>query len=251
MNCITVLTRGYRDINQYNKLINRNLHISQNLRNKSIDILIFHEGNITNDHMIHIQKYTPELKIIFIDVSIHFQEHKKNIIVEDKYDPSVGYRHMCSFWFVHFFDFVKKYNKLIRIDEDCYIKTNIDDIFSKLDNYTFICGKKMPDDDFVTIGLNNFTLNFIKNKNVKNTNSKKPDGPYTNFFAILLDPVRDNDIFNEYKKEIDKSDMIYKRRWGDLSLWGEAIYYIFGENTLLIDKSVKYFHESHHTGVNM
>ena len=50
--------------------------------------------------------------------------------------------------------------------------------------------------------------------------------------------------------EIDASGMIYKRRWGDLPLWGEAIYYIFGDDTLIIDTDIKYFHESHHANVN-
>jgi hypothetical protein len=39
--------------------------------------------------------------------------------------------------------------------------------------------------------------------------------------------------------------MIYRRRWGDLPLWGEVIYYIFGSELLKIDKDIKYFHGSH------
>jgi hypothetical protein len=58
--CIAVLTRGYNNMNQYEDLINRNIHISDNLVDKSIDILIFHEGNISKEHQIFI-----DLKKIF------------------------------------------------------------------------------------------------------------------------------------------------------------------------------------------
>jgi hypothetical protein len=45
-NCIAVLTRGYKDMKSYDILIKRNKHISNNLNDKTIDNLIFHEGNI-------------------------------------------------------------------------------------------------------------------------------------------------------------------------------------------------------------
>ena len=53
--CIAVLTRGYPTISEYDQLIKRNIHISKNLNDKSLDILIFHEGNITEEHQIYIK----------------------------------------------------------------------------------------------------------------------------------------------------------------------------------------------------
>ena len=44
--------------------------------------------------------------------------------------------------------------------------------------------------------------------------------------------------------------MIYKRRWGDLPLWGEVIFYIFGNESLYINSKLKYYHESHKLNVN-
>ena len=253
--CIAVLTKGYNNEDEYIKLITRNKHISNNLNEKSVDILIFHEGNIRENHQIFIKSKTPELNMQFINISnIAFNSDKKNIEVEEGHRFGIGYRHMCAFWFLYFFDAVKKYDKVLRIDEDCYIDSNIDKIFLLLDNYLFVCGDISVDDDSVTKGLNKFSLDFLnchKEGFIFKTNiAKEPSGPYTNLIGFSLNKIINNDLFQKYRDDLDKSDMIYKRRWGDLPLWGEAIYYIFGEDSLMVDNTIKYFHESHNAYVN-
>jgi len=255
--CIAVLTRGYNNNSQYHLLIKRNKHISKNLINKSIDNLIFHEGNISHEQQIYIKNETPELNIIFINIlNIAFQSEKNSINFEEAFGFGLGYRHMCSFWFINFFDAVNEYDKVLRIDEDCFMDSNIDDIFSYLDNYLFVTGKIEKDEDFVTVGLNEFSLNFINKIKEESEfipfqlNSKLPGGPYTNLIGFSLDKIRNNEVFIKYKNEIEKSNMIYKRRWGDLPLWGEVIYYIFGDNSLKIQNSIKYYHGSHNKNIN-
>ena len=134
--CIAVLTRGYNDISMYSLLIRRNLAIQENLVDKTIDILIFHEGNITAEHQVHIIKETPDLNIKFIDVNNGhaFKQHKAAI----EFNPEtnffkIGYRHMCSFWFVDFWHFVGDYDRMLRIDEDCFIDFNIDSVLQNLE----------------------------------------------------------------------------------------------------------------------
>ena len=249
--CIAVLTRGYSDISGYEKLCKRNLEIQTNLHNKSIDILIFHEGNITGEHQSYIIDKTPSLEIHFINVNngLAFKSHKSEIQI----DPGTsffgfGYRHMCSFWFVDFWNFVGNYDKMLRIDEDCFIDCNIDAILIELDRYKFICGKWIEDHDFVTIGMNKMSLDFSRKNNI--SDGRRPSGPYTNVYAINLAVARSNVMLSEYITMVDNSDNIYKYRWGDLSLWGEAIYYIFGMESVLVDTNIKYFHESHDMKVN-
>lgn len=255
--CIAVLTRGYKNINNYSNLIMRNKHIEKYLKNKTIDILIFHEGNITNEQQIQISTKTPSLNIIFVNITGKaFNPEKKMIklIPNVKIGAGLGYRHMCSFWFVDFWKFVDDYDYLLRIDEDCFVNFNIDDIFVKLNDKLFIAGRSSNDASSVTIGLNDFTLDFIKNNSnnyaFKKNISKHPNGPYTNLFGLSLSKIRQNEFFIKYIKQIETSDKIYERRWGDLPLFGEVIYYIFGEDTLLLDKSIKYFHGSHNKQVN-
>lgn len=253
--CIAVLTRGYNNIIDYNNLIKRNIHINNNLNDKSLDILIFHEDNIIKEHQIFIKNKTPNLKIKFVNIlNIAFQTDKKNIIIEEGRTFGIGYRHMCSFWFVNFFNTVQNYDKLLRIDEDCFIDSNIDRIFEQLDKHIFVCGKTSIDKEFVTKGLNTFSLDFCKKHKDEfsffKNDAKSPGGPYTNLTGYSLDIIRKNEIFQKYRTDVDQSNMIYKRRWGDLPLWGEVIYYIFGNDSLKIDNTIKYFHESHKTYVN-
>lgn len=254
-NCIAVLNRGYSDIKSYDSLIKRNKHIDSCLINKSINILIFHEGNIIDDHQNFIQNQTPNLTIKFINISnIGFLKNKENISFTDAHGYGLSYRHMCSFWFVDFFNVVDGYDKLLRIDEDCFINSNIDSIFLHLDNYIFVTGSVFDDHDFVTRGLNEFSLNFVhENRSLfdfKNYDAKKPCGPYTNLIAFSLTKIQNNIMFQQYKNKVNKCNLIYERRWGDLPLWGEVIYYIFGNESMMIDKNIKYFHASHGIAIN-
>jgi hypothetical protein len=251
--CISVLTRGYNKLIEYDNLIKRNIHIQNNLIDKDIDILIFHEGNITLEHQTYIIEKTLQLKIKFINVkkdNYAFKKEKEIISIDQQTrEFNMGYRHMCSFWFVDFWYFVKDYNYLLRIDEDCYINFNIDNCFIILDSYFFMSSLTTDDHDFVTKGLNDFTLEFLKNNTNNTYNKKRPSGPYTNIFGINLTNIRDNEILNKYIKEVDNSGKIYSQRWGDLPLWGEAIHYILGDEKLKIER-IKYYHGSHKRNIN-
>ena len=60
---IVVLTRGYANITQYHFLIKRNLAIAKHIGiMHETDILIFHEGNITQTHQQYISSFTPVLR---------------------------------------------------------------------------------------------------------------------------------------------------------------------------------------------
>ena len=256
--CIAVLTRGYEHFHNYSLLIQRNKHIENNLLDKTIDILIFHEGNITEQHQIEIAQQTPLLKIIFLNIksSKAFRNEKENTqFYQPTLEWGIGYRHMCSFWFADFLHFVSEYDYLVRIDEDCNIYSNVDYIFTKLNEYCFISGTCEKDQPHVTLGLNQFTIDFV-NKNSdsyvfkQNEVKDPPSGPYTNLFGISLNFVRTHDILLKYIQEIDFSNKIYENRWGDLPLWGEVIDYITGKESIFIDNTIKYYHASHCMQVN-
>ena len=242
-NCIAVLTRGYPDLAGYSKIIKRNVHISAQLIDKDIDCLIFHEGNITSEHQTHIQAQTPELRLIFVNVKDghSFRKEKESIPhdEEGRMYGGMGYRHMCSFWFSEFLHFTQEYDKMLRIDEDCYIQFNVDAQFKTLDSYLFVCGRWESDDyASVTRGLLDISIQKFK---------CAPHilfGPYTNVTGFDLAKIRLNPTLKEYMDLINESGGIYRCRWGDLPLWGEAILHIFGRETVKVDV-LHYHHESH------
>jgi len=251
--CIAVLTRGYNDPTRYFLLIKRNWFISNFLRDKSIPILIFHEGNISLDQQNFIKCFSPELNIQFINITgpNAFRKSKESAVFDAVSSSwGIGYRHMCSFWFVDFWHFVKDYDMLLRIDEDCMVNFDIESVFLKLNQCMFISGMEQDDLEVVTIGLNNFTRQHIKDLYNEIVPSKSPAGPYTNIFAINLAKARDSTRLHEYIGAVDAYNRIYTYRWGDLPLWGEAIHYFCGPGALVLDSSIKYFHLSHNLGVN-
>ena len=257
--CIAVLTRGYSNIAKYKDLINRNKSINNNLKDKNIPLIIFHEGNINKDHQNYIIKHTPNLKIIFINISNKCFSGKK--IDYKPYPPSVkpgygftlNYRHMCSFWFIDFISYLDEYDYMLRIDEDCIVNFNIDNKFNLLKNKTFIYGYWYLDYEFVTHKLNDTTLEFLnqnKDKDINHLQKRDVYGPYTNLIFINLKKIREKDIINKYLKHVEKGEYIYIYRWGDLPLWGQVIMYMIEENQHLLDRDLKYYHGSHRKKIN-
>jgi len=252
-NAVVILTRGYNDIKKYFSLIQRNKSISKNLNDKTTDILIFHEGNITLTQQDYIKKFTPNLNIKFIVIS------DKAFLKSNErfqfYDPTKreiwnhGYRHMCHFWFLDFLHFCHEYEHILRIDEDCFVDFNIDEIFKLLPTKVLIAGAIDKDEEIVTTGLNDFTLNFLRKNSIKRR-SKSPGGPYTNVFALNLLRIRKNNFLKKYMDEIDKSNNIYIYRWGDLPLWGEVMEYFYDKKDFLIYNRINYYHGSLNTYVN-
>jgi hypothetical protein len=122
---------GYDSLTGYDSLIKRNKNIENNLLDKLIDNLIFHEGNISLCHQEYISSQTPSLNNKFVDVSVDgkaFKKDKDGIPFEQAHGFGIGYRHMCSFWFVDFWKFVEDYDLLLRIDEDCFVDFQVDGV---------------------------------------------------------------------------------------------------------------------------
>jgi hypothetical protein len=252
--CIATLTRGYDNTLSYYMLIRRNEYIRDRLKDKNLEIIIFHEGNIKHEHQNYIRRHTPELNIIFIDVNNGKAFRKEKESIRPNYETNmfgVGYRHMCSFWFVDFWNFLENYDSVIRIDEDCYIEFDPDALFDDISKIAIITGKIEQDHDFVTRGMNSFTLNFVREHiNPKyDFNFQIPTGPYTNVFALNLNKLRNNVILHKYIENADRSDQIYVNRWGDLPLWGQVITHILGPESLKVTP-LRYYHESHNVVIN-
>ena len=152
---------------------------------------------------------------------------------------------MCSFWFVDFWNFVTNYEQVIRIDEDCIIDFRCEDIFNLLDENTVsVYGGELEDQEFVTVGLNEFTLNFLKTEKQIGA-PRNPIGPYTNVIAFNLRELRNNSLLLNYIDRVRDSNRIYSHRWGDLPLWGEALHYFFPENSHYSSEMIQYYHGSH------
>jgi hypothetical protein len=253
---IVVLTRGYKDVNSYASLMKRNTCISKSLKDKTMDILIFHEGNILANHQDVIKTTTTELNIKFINV-----KEKNRAFLKDKEkikmyprtnDFGIGYRHMCSFWFVDFWNYMDEYDAILRIDEDCFIDFDVEQIFQQMEkeNKIALYGNWSLDHDFVTKELNKFTSLFFKKFVNKRIFPRGPSGPYTNVIALNLRELSKNKLLKKYIEYVSNSNAIYIYRWGDLTLWGEVLTYFYETKDYANLNNIIYYHESHNSQVN-
>lgn len=240
---IVALSKGYSHSVQYGDIVIRNKFIEENIKDVC-DIIIFHEGNILPEHQLFIKNST-SLPVNFIAIP-EFKEIE-GVQFHSEYGAGFGwgYRHMCNFWFVGFWKYLDAYDMVLRIDDDCIVRSSIDDIFESLKNFACVYGEWTGDGDSVTKGLNDFSLSFFGSDKGPNA----PSGPYTNLIGLNLKKIRQTPKFFDYVKAVEDSNNIFIYRWGDLPLWGEALHYLFNkEDHCKIN--VKYFHASHARFVN-
>lgn len=250
MNSVCCLTRGYSEenIQKYDMLIRRNKSISTNLLDKSITIKIFHEGNISPKQQDFINKHTPELKVEYTNIKEYgCFTRVEEILTFPGF--TMGYRHMCSFWFSEFLNVCLSDDLILRIDEDCVINFSIDDVFKRLNDKIAITGILANDSEAVCKDMNLHTLKFMKSIG-KSGVKKNPSGPYTNVMGINIKKIRKSPLVLQYMKFIQDSKGIYNYRWGDLPLWGEIFKYILPNEQLVTDRQIKYYHGSHKKTVN-
>ena len=119
---VVALTRGYpNDQSQYQTLIKRNASIHKSInqhRNNAADIILFHEGNIS-DLDQHYIKSNSQDEIKFVNVGKYFDE--RELVLEGDSKFNFGYRIMCRFNMYYIWDEVKEYDYILRVDEDIEI----------------------------------------------------------------------------------------------------------------------------------
>ena len=245
---VVVLTRGYETVGGYEELIQRNQMLEKHFIPNATSFIIFHEGNIGVNHQNYIQSKT-SIPLQFMNVSESFVTEQ----TMEFYAPSkrygdiqfgLGYRNMCNFWFCEFWNYLPNYKQIVRIDADCKFESNYHQMFELLDTNVAVYGLWESDFEFVTHGLRNFSVNFLKKHSVNVNESVpwSPSGPYTNVVGLNLDLLRQNSLLKEYISAVKESNNIYIYRWGDLPLWGEALKYFYDDHQHTVSTNISYFH---------
>jgi hypothetical protein len=256
-NAIVVLTKGYNTLEQYDSLIKRNESIYSKFYSKAnkdmFDIVIFNEGNITTEHQEYIQSRTPELPLKFTSIAFY-----NNIEVNNMCPPTElsnrfpnGYKNMCYFWSIDFLRYLKEYNYVIRIDEDCIIHKLDSDIIERYtrDNIMFSSANYQESDDIdVTVGMDRFFNTFLSENSLSQKNELKM--PYTNFVIINIQYFYHNTIIKKVLEKIKDTNCIFSNRWGDLPIWGYILSYLIDKQYFIEDKNIVYYHGSHAAHIN-
>jgi hypothetical protein len=217
---------------------------------KEYDIIIFHEGNIILEHQEYIQKKTPNLPLIFREISfIQSLPKSCELCPETKISKKfgLGYKNMCYFWSYRFLDLLKEYEYIIRVDEDCILRSM--DFFI-LDYYREMNIKfsspffQENDISEVIVGMDQLFTNYmIERKIVPNRRTIRC--PYTNIMIVNIPYFRENKRVQEILERIIESGCIFNNRWGDLPIWGHILSYFIESKYYFEDKKIHYFHGSH------
>ena len=243
-NAIVVLTRGYKDNHNYDNLINRNKNIYKYIWKPELDVIIFHEGNITPEQQEYIQKGTKEMPILFGEVGNFFNKQSiKEVDMCKETSESkrfgLGYRTMCNFWFAEFLKYLENYEYILRIDDDCIVEKVNENFQFPPKEFTEFASIEWQwlDHPDVIVGMVDFVEKFAKN-NSKPFN-KDWNGPLTHIMLINIPWAKKSEKFI---KAVENTDCIYSNRWGDLPLWGAALM-LEGVGKKYI-KGLKYHHGS-------
>ncbi len=240
---IIALTRGYPENRSlYDSLIKRNNsihnHINQ-LRTSPVDVVLFHEGNISKDDQDYIRSHYPD-KLNFVNVSKYFTNNSIKLDGEEKF--SLGYRQMCRFHMYHIWNEVSNYEYILRVDEDVEISKFDPYVFEYMasKNISYMTGRFTKE----THNLTNKTLPkfLIKNTNLNVKKIYNHRNPYTNLYATAVDFWKNDDV-NDLLKKISLSDEQIKNRWGDHTVHGVMLNYR-NERIELFPK-LEYKHISH------
>lgn len=237
---IFCLTRGYPHQNMYARLISRNISIRQ-LIGTLHDIVLFHEGNISHEHQKFIEALTPELNFKWVEVNFSFPTDVPlpYETIRTFRDGSCypGYHVMCEFNTCDVWDYLKDYDIVLRIDEDCILESekwgNVFECVSPEVPY------RTPMFDVETHELTNQTLPVWLGEDAKFYDRTMP---YTNVFVTRMDIWKREDV-RAWIEHVHESRGCIKYRWGDAPLHG-VILKKFGicHGTM---NGYNYYHGSH------
>src|SRR5688572_18984280 len=124
MNYIACLTRGYTELEQYNALVQRNKAIAEHInKGRKTVLVIFHEGNITDEQMNYITAHSEGQIVSFKNIS----------------DVWIGgYEGMCRFYTYDFWNYFNDDDLVLRIDEDCHVSKCVTDPFSMIGDNVYL-----------------------------------------------------------------------------------------------------------------
>lgn len=230
------LARGYTGFrkHQYKKLILRNLFLNKFLNNKrSINSVIFHEGNISKFDQFMIRFLSGNFRIKFESIQEHWKRPDE-FEWTGKSEFGLGYSLMCRFNYSLWWKYFDAYNYAARVDDDVLL---IDTGFET--QFTYKCAKLYPE----THASTNVSFpNFLEDIGLLSSyNHMFP--PNCFYFTDLI--FWNNPEVSNFLELVSKQPNSLEDRWGDTVVMGVALNSFGGDADLKVDPSIEYMHLSH------
>lgn len=236
---IFCLTRGYHQKERYNSLIERNKSIEKYIGTES-DIILFEEGNV---HREYIESQTPNLRIQWIVIPFQFPRDISlpAETLKTFYDGSCypGYHLMCEFHTCHVWNYLKDYDVVLRVDEDCILTSDTwKNVFTTVNSDIPYRSPLFVENE--THEMTIATLPKWLGEEFYETYDKKM--PYTNVYVTYMEMWKRPDIRN-WLDQVKAVGGCLKYRWGDHILHGIVLKkFGIGHGTM---PGYTYYHGSH------
>jgi hypothetical protein len=243
------LVRGYDKIEHYRKLIRRNRLMHRNFNRRfGYPVILFHEGNIHSDHQQILSKMTPHL--CFVDISDQAFVEPPRLL--SSWRNQIGYKHMCRFYTLQIYDYIKEYDYVLRLDDDSYIQSPIHfDLFKFMRNNSLDYGyihSEMDSHEETVATLPKFTRQYIREHRSVVPHCSLSDINalyyYTNFTITRVSFWFQPEV-QDYLRAVDQSLGIYQYRWGDHIIQTHALKMFSQPERLHHFQDFKYMHGSH------
>ena len=222
--CYLCKNQDYKIVNIKKSL--EKLYLHYKFVNDS-DIFIFVESDFPKEKIEDLKLSFPRIyfKTIEFKPSVDLKIPVESISFDDKCDFTLGYRHMCQFFFSEIRNYIKEYDWYMRLDDDSFIGSDINyNIFEYLENNNKVYGyvAEIPEWPPVVVGVDNFFIKIINEYKLT-----------PHFFDKLLDDKKYNlrHFYNNieiaklsyFEKDevklltrlVNESGNIYRWRWGD------------------------------------
>lgn len=250
---IVLLTKGYPHPQYYQTLINRNSHIYENFNSRMKEeypLLLFHEGNISEDHQNFILSYEKNKTVRFVNIGLDFK-WPMNISTNEVKDNRfhLGYRLMCRFHSERIWKYVKDYDYILRIDEDALIGELNYDIFEYMHDHHL---------DYM---VSRFTHEYhdLSNETLPEAAEKLLQGkwvasdydqtilwaPYTNLYAARVGFFLREDV-QKFLTTLTSDKEFLINRWGDAPVHGICLKAFSEPSKVEVINNFGYIHGSHH-----
>lgn len=235
------LVRGYtrkQDKYLYLMQIVRNLSLKRiaRLQGERWDHIIFHEGNISPNDQRAIQILSGG-GLTFIDISAEF---KVPFGWSNKVEGgNLGYVLMCRFHSFQLWDRLANYQRVFRVDEDCFVWAAPNLSMST----GFLTAALTAETHASTNESLGRTLTAMGNSQLYNHKF-----PYTNVYMTSPEPWLKSEVSGFLSQFRDMEDGL-KYRWGDIPILGIALNRFASLGPLEVSSEFSYFHTSHLTQV--
>jgi hypothetical protein len=207
------LTRGYHGFSKvrYIFVIRRNRALRRIFDSSMVDHILFHEGNISSRDQ-SILGFLSGLKILFVSIEKTFVVYPGQMSPQGS-QRDIGYRLMCRFQYFDLWSFLKDYDYVYRVDEDCLVTS----LPSISDEVLLLTGALSAETHDATNGS---LVSLLQTKNLESYYDHL--FPYTNCYLTKVSFWLRSDV-REFLFDVASHNQALVNRWGDLPVMGVAL----------------------------